>query len=247
MTDLRDIEKAEKSKEGAITVYGRDSQPPIASDGSSISPSTRTTKSGSVSVQMSIDPSVLKLVSGMDDDSDYEDEKPVLFCGSCCDLLRACIIVDVCYILQKLQIGLVVFMGWGAMEDDTNQIGNDDYYTDDYYTEGIEVESSQGQFLLVLLADYVVSILLTKNALGVVFGLISIYGAYRFNQYLVLTTAIWLCIEIIWGVSFERYISSICAIYFTYPHFALFLALRKGRITRENYQDVKSCCWKPRE
>jgi len=240
MTDLRDIEKAEQSKEGALTVYGRDSQPPIASDGSSISPSTRTTKSGSVSVQMSIDPSVLMLVSGTDDDSDYEDEKPVLFCGSCCDLLQACIIVDVCYILQKTQIGLVVFMGWGmVIEDDTNQIGNDDYFTDDYYTEG--------KSPLVLLADYVVPILLTKNALGIVFGLISIYGAYRFNQYLVLTTAIWLCIEIIWGVSFERYISSICAIYFTYPHFALFLALRKGRITRENYQDVKSCCWKPRE
>lgn len=243
MTSSRDIEKAEQSKGDAIAIYSMH-LPPISSDASSISPSTKTTRSGAVSVQVSIDPSVLKLVSGTDDDLDCEDDKPVLFCGSCCDLLRACIIVDICYILQKIQIGITVYKGWGVISNDEtvqNQIG------DDYYDDDIAVELNERNSLPVLLADYNQPILLTKNALGIVFGLIALCGCYRFNQYLILTTSIWLCIDIIWGVAFERYLGSLCALYFTYPHFALFLALRKGRITRENYENIRYCCCKRRE
>ena len=82
-----------------------------------------------------------------------------------------------------------------------------------------------------------------KNAAGIFFATIGIYGAVKFQKWIVLSTSIWCCIDFVLSVFTRRWIAVVTAGYFVYPELALFLALHTGKITEENYNSVKYCCF----
>lgn len=185
--------------------------------------------SKSPNVVFAVDPSIFSLISAYkddDDDSNYSDDPddperdPLL--GPCCDLVRAVVYIDIFYILKNINVIITLCVGWLVVDPD-------------YY--GLSQYSDDETRL-----DLVFWILMIKNICGIGFASIGIYGSSRFNKWLVLCTTIFCCIDVLWSIMFERWTATVLTFFFIYPHVALFLALHKGKITRENYADVKHCC-----
>ena len=78
--------------------------------------------------------------------------------------------------------------------------------------------------------------------IGIVMSLVGLVGAIKFQSYLVLLMAIWLCIDAILFSIWFNFISAVCVGLYSYPHFALFNLIRKGKLTRENYETERYCC-----
>ena len=180
------------------------------------------------SVMFAVDQSVLELFSGDSEGSDYSDDRqrdPLL--GSCCDLIRAVIFIDIFYIVKNICLIITICFGWMYTDPDDFNLR---YYTDD------EMEATVEQL------DILFWILMAKNICGIIFASIGIYGCSRFSKYMILSTTIFACIDILWSIMFSRWISTGLTIFFIYPHVALFWALHKGKITHENYGEIKHCC-----
>ena len=222
MAALSDIERAQEPKRDRVASTIDSS---FRTGGSSIGPS-RTSKSGHFKV--AVDPSVLELMTAGDDNPNEADERHAdpLF-GSCCDLVKVCLIVDTIYIVQKIQVIITILLGLSIIDPDDLDLRE---YDDD------QVRSE------VVRMDSMYIILLLKEGLGIPFGIIGVIGAYRFYKYMVLCTGIWCCADLIWSLLTHRWLSSVYVAFYIYPHFALFFALKRGRITFENYDDVKHCC-----
>jgi len=189
--------------------------------------------SKSVRIKMAANPLVLQYVSGMNDDAENADEvyvDPVF--GKCCDLRKVCLIIDMIYCFQKISVFVTVLLGLSVVDPDHLGLRE---YDDDLYQ--IEVRRM----------DTLSYILMAKELSGVPFAVIGFIGAYKFYKYPVLTTAIWTCIDLVWSVACSRWLSSAYVAFYIYPHFALFCALKKGRITSENYVDVQHCCCDKKE
>ena len=77
---------------------------------------------------------------------------------------------------------------------------------------------------------------------SVVFGTIDICGAVGFRKYFVFATTVWYAIYLV-SVAIEKKVIAMFWVFSLYGHVALFLALRSGTITRENYgKTEKHCC-----
>jgi hypothetical protein len=63
-------------------------------------------------------------------------------------------------------------------------------------------------------------LLLIKNDCGTLFASIGIFGASRLYEYLVLTTAIWCCIDLVWSALTNRWIGVGLSASLIYPHLA---------------------------
>jgi len=192
---------------------------------------SRTSKSKQI--MMNLDPTVLELIDAGDDYSDDSEKtyQDPLF-GSCCDLVKVCLIVDSLYIFQKTQLIITILLGWSVVDPDDLDLR---VYEDD------QVEAYVSRL------DMINIILLLKEGLGIPFGIVGLFGAgayrnKRFYKSMVLTMGIWCIIDFLWGILFQRWLSAVYVAFYIYPHFALFVALHKGRITNENYEDIKHCC-----
>jgi hypothetical protein len=252
MTDyLTDIEEVVESLDGSICIKGGK----LVMAGSAIDTSFRmgetqhtsytdaSSKDGNTSKSagsfaLTVDPSVLRLVSKINDDLDSvylgsddssEGRRRKDFCyGFCCDLIRAVIAIDMFYICQKLQVIVTILLGLSVVPGDFDR-----WYYDDDSMMTVELDRQNIMYYT----------LLTKNALAILFASIGIYGASTFKKYLVLTTGIWCCIELVLSGFLSRWIAVISLAVYIYPHIALFVALHRGRISKENYRDVKHCCF----
>jgi hypothetical protein len=81
---------------------------------------------------------------------------------------------------------------------------------------------------------------------GMFLSLIGNLGAVWFLPFLVLSTAIWLCIDAILYCVLWNWFSAVVVAAYSYPHFALFRALQSSTLTRENYHVTeKYCCCCP--
>lgn len=222
MAALTDIEEAPDSKKDR---FASSIDSSLRTRGSTDDPS-RTSKSAAIRV--TVDHSVLELMNGGDnysDDSDETHQDPLF--GSCCDLVKVCLIVDSIYIFQKIQVILTILLGLSVIDPDDLNLR---VYQDD--TVQAEVDR----------LDMMKIILLLKEGLGIPFAIIGIIGAYRFYKYCVLCMGIWCIADLIWGLLTSRWLSSVYVAFYIYPHFALFFSLKRGWITRENYDEVKHCC-----
>lgn len=192
----------------------------------------------------------LELAGGGNNDSS-QTRKADLCCRCCCDLVRACIIVDVCDFL--LSIMLVVLSVLGLEIDDrfintidfsvyNDSNNNDDMMVidDDDDNEMFRQEDNSDRLRMS------VTVITIMTGCGILFSLIGILGAYKLQKYLVLCTAIWYCVDFIRSAVTLQWVNSVVVACFAYPHFALFMALRKNKITRENYSATeKHCCCGP--
>jgi len=224
MTVSRDIEQAvenKRAKGDVVSAIDNSYRTRDSSDAHS-----RTSKS--VNVTMSVDASVIQLMRVMDDDSDdeYERVKDPIF-GCCCDLIKVCLVVDCIYMIQKINVGITVLLDQSVVDPD------------EYGLRDLDDDEMQAQ---VARMDMMKVILVLKEFLGIPFAAIGIFGAAKFKKYLVLCMAIWCCVDLVWSVMTARWLSSVYVAFYIYPHFALFMALRSGKISRENYSDVKHCC-----
>lgn len=187
------------------------------------------------SAVISLDPRMLSAVEEEFDDSN--ERKAQLCFGSCCDFVQACLIVDSVYFCFMVFINLSQWLEWEffvtfALRDGNDVLdGDDDMYIDDEY-----LDSS-------LLSDCVVCTSMFQGICGLVFAVVGFVGAFRFYKYLVLLQGIWLCVDAILYCFYQNWASGLCIAIYIYPHIALFLALRSGTITRENYSKTeKYCC-----
>lgn len=176
---------------------------------------------------ISIEPSVLQLVT-IGEGVDPEVRQAQLCCGCCCDLLRACIIVNIVYMSYAVLVILLAW--WGIVSIDALDVSN--YDDDSAYQNMVDRVDSQ--------ANLVVAIIQLSS--GMLFASLGIIGAARFTQCLVLACGIWYCIDLLISSIFRIWPSALMKGFFAYPHFALFMALKSGKITRENYSVERHCC-----
>mmetsp|Transcript_18614 Transcript_18614/g.46192 ORF Transcript_18614/g.46192 Transcript_18614/m.46192 type:complete len:227 (+) Transcript_18614:279-959(+) len=175
--------------------------------------------------------SVLQLVSTGTELVNLDDQRIAdLCCGVCCDLVRACIIVDCCDIALSIMLVVLSALGYSEFFIDTINFNVFDPIDDDVYREGIVKERNIYTFTTVM------------TACGIFFSIIGIVGAMRFHKYMVLATAIWFCVDVIRCVVTFQWINTVVTGCYAYPHIALFLALRNGKMTRERYHIEKHCC-----
>jgi hypothetical protein len=157
----------------------------------------------------------------------------LFFCPSTTEqLVRACIIVNIIFICLAI-LGLLLSW-WGIAWIDRISSGQ---YDDDSVSPGLAqyMEGSDTYFLINIL----------QLSLGMPFAIIGIIGAAKFNRYLVLATAIWLCIDVILSGVYRNWPGCLIEGLFAYPHFALFVALKNGTITRKDYLRERHCCCDP--
>jgi hypothetical protein len=221
-----------RTKKYAVVALGDQKLPLSVTDGCSESASRDRSASFLVSVDFSMLSSLQNELT--DDIVDYSQaRKADLCCGCCCDLVRACIIVDVCDICLSIMIIVVSVLGLELQQSFIDTIDFSVYDNDEMVVDDDEM------FLQENNMDR-----LRMTGCGILFSLIGILGAYRFHKYLVLCTAIWYCVDLIRSVVTLQWANSVVTACFSYPHFALFMALQKGKITRENYYatEKQSCC-----
>jgi uncharacterized membrane protein YqhA len=199
-----------------------------------------TSSSRSLGVLVSVDSSVLRLSSANDnDDNDEESEherKSHMCCLSCCDLVRACIIVDVVDICLTSIVMLLSCLGYDESFVQALDFAVFDAIRDSDAAAFQDNDRIEGA---------VPSVVLVMTSCGIFFSAMGILGASRFLPYPVLCSAIWNCVYLIWAISDGRYLGSVVTGFFAYPHFALFGALHNGQITRNNFRKTEEycCCW----
>lgn len=178
---------------------------------------------------VSIEPSVLRLATEGDPD-DPDERKTDLCCGVCCDVLRGCIIVD---ILSLVGVAIWLLLFWWGIEV-VNSIDMATVEDDELFEQLNELENYA--------IGYEVILLIAVICLNVVFSLVGIIGAAKFNKYLVLATGIWYICEAIYLLSIQLFAHAFTIAAYSYPHIALYLALRSGTISRQNYRRERYCC-----
>jgi len=201
----------------------------------------RTSKTGSSSTKCSrstrvvlpVESSVVDMVmaSGLDNEleEDPSRRKTRLYFGVCCDVRLASIVQLLLYIWWMLSS---LSFNYGLYKDAVTLM-EECIYDDDIVEEGEIYAMEQVDRMVILMI---------KNAAAVPFSAIGIYGAFRFNKYLVLCAGIWCIVDVIWGVALLRPIMLVL-VFTIYPLFALFEAIHSGKMTSENYRRrEKHCC-----
>lgn len=175
--------------------------------------------------------SVLNLVSTGTELVNLEDQRIAdLCCGVCCDLVKACVVVNVCDIgMSIIQIALPA-LGYTDFFIDTINFDAFAAIDDDELLESVQGERALNTFVMVM------------TVCGILFSVIGIVGAMKFHKCMVLATAIWYCIDVVRCAVTLHWLNIFANGCYAYPHIALFLALRSGKITRERYHIEKHCC-----
>jgi len=184
--------------------------------------------------------SVLTMISDGDIEQaaiDEQEEKEssrrqtTLCCGCCCDVLKACLIVDAIYIVLTAVFLVLHIMGLSIFEN--NLYANTNLYDDDQYLATLTWQETEFYWTFI-----------AKSSFGLLFGVLGIVGAVKFWPSLVLCTAIWYsCIETVVSGLTQRWPMVALGAFFAYPHIALFIAVGRKQLTRENYKNEKHCCF----
>lgn len=156
-------------------------------------------------------------VERIEEDESYE-RKSTLCCGSCCDVVWGCIMVDIlniCVSILLLYIGLQNDMGIREFllvvdEDETGLLG---------FTVG-----------------------LVRIGIMIPVALIGILGALRFNKHIILCVAVWYAIDITLAIIILSPIKALLSALYFYAHIHLFLELKNGTITEKNYERTEQYC-----
>lgn len=236
MKDPNDIEEGSKDgNEGNNTrTYISQAEKTVSrSDAPSVVTTNMTSKStasNSSNVLVAVNPSILQLVTSVENSDNDEDEyerESHLCCGFCCDLRRACIILDVIQISMIVAVTIVIQLD-----------------VDPRFVEGFDTVADSADVDDEVAADFDRRFVETTVRLGggVLFSVIGILGACLFNRWLVVCTGIWQCIAMVFSMRSRSYTGIVAAASFAYAHIAMFLELRRGKLTRENYAREQACC-----
>jgi len=182
---------------------------------------------------VSIDPSVLQSIRYGEPVVDPNERQADLCFGCCCDFRRACKIVNIEYLFELVFKILLASLTGSDWLDSLNFDRNDYDDDDDSLEANIDTLDAMKSYTIFLLIMFVI---------GTPSAVIGIIGAETFNKYMVLSTGICYCILVILNCYTKNWPYVVVRGLFAYPHFALFMALKSGKITRENYMVEKHCC-----
>jgi len=204
-------------------------------------PTKASKTSKNPSVMVSVDPQLLSRISAYDgEESDDESEvrKAALCCFSCCDLARACIVSNSIYMVlmvNLIMISIYEIPSFARFDLYKNTYDDDALLYDDYFSvepsEKIQQLHRRGVLALV------------RTGGAILFSAVGVVGAWNFYKNLVLATAAWHCIYIIWSFADGRNQGAAIAIIFAYPNWHLYVELLRGHLTKENYEQEKYCCF----
>lgn len=226
-----DIEKDEK----IATVAAVIAEDPEQGGGEQKTVATAVCTTGSCALSgtrdatiISVEPSIYKLAT-VGEAEDLTKRQANLCCGSCCDLLRACIVVNIVFIVLNALGVVLSFWGISFLDSiDVTQLEDDDV------VDGIEQMMDRTSLIYM--------IVIIQQGLGIIFGILGIVGASKYMKFLVLTAGVWYCIDLIICAAFINIPAVVMRGFFAYPHIACFVALKKGQITRETYNRERYCC-----
>ena len=156
------------------------------------------------------------------------ERKSSLFCGSCCDLVKGCIIVNLLNICVS-----ILFLAICLMDNDRLHellLAVDDEDEDDEAGGLRRMLDPRGTLGLV------------RTSLMIPFALLGIVGAWRFQKYMVLCTAIWYVIDLFPAIMIRAWTNLVLSAFYCYPHIHLFLELKRGKMTLENYKSTEQHC-----
>lgn len=232
MSILKDIEPSTNSvdeKQETSETFSLENHPP-SSCSDHFTETSRTSKTAATTAfQLPSGSSALHLVSTGTELLNLEDQRiSDLCCGVCCDLVRGCIIVNSCNIVMNILQILLPALGFTDFLIDTINFDAFEKAFDD--DEIMQRERTITTFVTVM------------TAFAILFSINGIFGASKFRPYLVLITGIWYCIDAIRCAVTLEWINIAVNGCFAYPHIALFLAIRHGKMSRERYHIEKHCC-----
>jgi len=240
----KSVEKIPK-KEQAETTFANNDAP--STDVASTEPTSEWSRKSltSKSILLPVDASFFEMVtgSGMDNELSLEDDlmerKSHVCCFCCCDLPKACIVVDSVEFLLAIAVLVVSLLGYEQSFIDTIDLDifeNIESYDDDEVIA--EVYEERRTFVAVTI----------MTGIGILFSIIGIIGAIKLNKYLVLANAVWTIADLIRSLVAKQWFFPIVFFAFLYPRIALAYELFMGNITKENYKVTEEhCCCKGEE
>jgi len=198
-------------------------------------PTAKSTCNSS-SFLVSVDPSVISMVhndesempeDGLDHGSERQSD---LCCGSCCDLVKACILTNagfVCMLSFLMTVSLLELpYFYLAFKPNSSK----EYYDDDIYEDAFL--DGRGRVALM------------RTCAGILFGLVGMIGAAWFEKWSVLCTSIGYILYAVSSILQKAVPHAVIAGFVAYPNVALFMALRSGTMTKKAYMSGReaSCC-----
>mmetsp|Transcript_13892 Transcript_13892/g.34918 ORF Transcript_13892/g.34918 Transcript_13892/m.34918 type:complete len:246 (-) Transcript_13892:321-1058(-) len=238
MTVISDIEKNTKVEFAvAVAVDNPESKPPAVATSM-----YGTAVSARSPVVVATGRSAFELGTVVDT---VEKRQTELCCGSCCDYIKACIIVDTIFIVYAVIIicfsllGISVFSMANPGDDDAafTDLYDDSLYDDIYIMESAQETEETLNWIFTNL-----SLLLGRHVACLLFAILGIVGASKFNKWLVLATGVWYCIDFVLSILFFDIYGSIMRAFFAYPHIGLFVALHRGSMSLETFAREQYCC-----
>jgi hypothetical protein len=146
-----------------------------------------------------------------------------LFFGCCCDMRRAVFIVNVMNICFAL-FGI-------AMYSVLSRDGFSENFDDDMTVYELDA-----------ISDYK-GRAIAFGIVSVICSLIGIYGAVRYNSWMVIIAAVYYCISVTMKIVPFDLSGMLMAGVFAYPHFVFIKEVNNGIMTAENYpNEIHSCC-----
>lgn len=163
-----------------------------------------------------------------------------LCCGSCCDLVRAVIVVNSIFIcLQSFNLlfmPLRIFPAMSAADANSDNdlddaiLGDDEEFDEDYNGfSAIDWDREKITAMIIV-------------GLSIPFAAMGIFGACKFKKYPVLLTALWYCFYVVRNLLDLSIFGVILFGLFAYPHIHLVVALHRGTIRKENYLETEQRC-----
>jgi len=213
-------------------------------------PVSKKSKSPSIMVS-NLTPSVLQiLLSAVSKDTDdggeddggrstrgEHERKSHLFCGCCCDLVRACVVTNSVYIALMVFWVLVSVLELPMYQSfrlyNRQPANDDDEFEDDDDDEFLQYKSGMEWRGILTIA---------RTAFGILFAALGIWGASKFHRGLVLSSAIGYGISVWWSILEKSIWGAAFAFVFAYPNVHLFMALNRGSIRKETYETMEEHC-----
>jgi len=234
-------------------------------------PDTTTSKSRQSFVTVS-DPDVLRMISiargeepeGTTTDADHhhknhknhnlnnddasKERQSQIWCFFVCDLVTAVVAMNSIYIVLLVFHLTISFLDselFGMRTQLYKELPSDDDYDDDLgglYDDDYDDAFVFGEKDDVVVLDPWAVVRYAKNLAGLLFAVVGIVGALQFRRSLVLASALWHVLYILLSLANHTWIGFVLTIPFCYTTFHLWLALKAGTITRENYRNSEQHC-----
>jgi hypothetical protein len=157
-----------------------------------------------------------------------------VFCGICCDLRRAVLIMNSITVVFQFMMMIGMFAGFSFLNNNSDTIV--DAMDDDIAKKQFEDWAEHGNFKLV---EALVGIFFI---LSIALHGCGIYGAYKFELWGVVTAAVSYSISCLLGLISLNFVHVTIAGVFLYPHIIMIKEMQEGIMTEDNYSSVATCC-----